>query len=135
MNVAGMRDDYEGGIRRGVEQACEAHDLDLFVYAGRSTYDEASEAQRSVYHLDHENRVDAVIVASGVLASYIPAEELAVLVESYQPLPVVTVGPSVAGAPAVLVANRPAACQLVEHLLRPSGCGRSTSSRGELRMT
>ncbi len=117
MNVAGTRDDYEGGLRRGVEQACERHDLDLYVYAGRSTYDETSEAQRSIYQLVDPETVDAVIVASGVLASFVSQSELAALVDSYQPLPVVALGPPITDVPSVSVDNQAGARSVVEHLV------------------
>jgi sigma-B regulation protein RsbU (phosphoserine phosphatase) len=132
MNVAGIRDDYEGGIRRGVEQACEAYEFDLYVYAGRSTYDEASEAQRSIYQLVDPTHIDAVIVTTGILASYIATSDLEALIRSYRPLPVVGIGPSVGGIPAVVVDNAAGARNVVEHLIDVHGRRRFVCVSGPL---
>jgi hypothetical protein len=37
-NNPGMRTDYQGLLRQGVEQACIERDIDLWIYPGRSDW-------------------------------------------------------------------------------------------------
>ena len=79
-NNAGMRSDYQGLLRQGIEQACVERDIDLWVYSGRSDWRSWGAAQARIYEMVSLNRVDGIIVAAGCIAAALSIEEVLALI-------------------------------------------------------
>jgi phosphoserine phosphatase RsbU/P len=114
---ASLGDDYQGALRRGVERACAAHDLDLWVYAGRNNWTRWDEQHR-LFGCLHPSRVQGIVIAAGVIESYTP---LAAVIETTRrmcPVPSCAVAQVVPGMPSLLIDNAAAAAQAALHLLK-----------------
>jgi DNA-binding LacI/PurR family transcriptional regulator/signal transduction histidine kinase len=116
-NGAGLGDDYQGELRRGVELACQEHDLDLWVYAGRSNWTVLA-SHRQVYDLMDSRRIDGIVFAAGCIASYAPLEEVLAEVRRRCPVPMSAVGQLCPEVPSIMVDNARGVTRLVDHLVR-----------------
>lgn len=123
-NNAGTRDDYQGSLRSGVEQACIGRDLDLWVYAGRTDYRPSGGAQLQVFRLVAPSRVDGIVVAAGCLAATSSLDEVLGFLGSTCPVPICSVGHPCSLGPSVFVDNRAGAEQLIDHLVLVHGHSR-----------
>jgi DNA-binding LacI/PurR family transcriptional regulator/signal transduction histidine kinase/ActR/RegA family two-component response regulator len=124
INDAGLGDDYQGGLRRGVEQSCLERDIDLWVYAGRTDWTPSGMAQRQVYELVDPSRIDGIVVAAGCIASHAPLEQVLGGIRRRCPVPLCAVGQCCPGVPSILVDNVSGAARMVDHLVRDHGCRR-----------
>ena len=113
---AGLGDSYQGALRWGVEQACTRHDADLLVYVGRTNWSATGDHHKLYYFLD-PNRIDAIVFASGVLASYVRLEEVIENIRKRCPVPICSVGQYCRGIPNILIDNSLGTGRLVDHLV------------------
>ncbi len=106
VNNAGLRDDYQGNLRRGVETACVERDLDLWVYAGRTDFSDSQGAQLRVFDLLSDTRIDGIVVAAGCIATGHSVEALFAEIRARCDVPICAVGQECAGIPSIMVDNR-----------------------------
>lgn len=114
---------YENHIRASLNQKSRELDLNLIFYFGRNLYEPhfACPAHNAIFDLIHSDRVDGVIVLSGVLTSSCGAERLPAFLERYQPLPICSIGVPVAGVPSLVVDNELGVKNVVQHLATVHG--------------
>jgi DNA-binding LacI/PurR family transcriptional regulator/signal transduction histidine kinase/CheY-like chemotaxis protein len=117
LNNAGLRDDYQGALRRGVERACIQRDFDLWVYAVRTDFQASQGAQLRIFDFMQPERVDGIVVASGCIATANAVDALIGRLRQVCPVPLCSVGHSVDGAYRLLVDNRGGGRALAEHLV------------------
>lgn len=118
VNNAGLRDDYQGNLRRGVETVCAERNLDLWVYAGRTDFSDSHGAQLRVFDLLSDARVDGIVVAAGCLATGLSVQALLGELRARCDVPICAVGQECAGIASVVVDNRRGSSELGEHLIR-----------------
>jgi DNA-binding LacI/PurR family transcriptional regulator/signal transduction histidine kinase/CheY-like chemotaxis protein len=121
VNNAGLRDDYQGTLRRGVETACAERDLDLWVYAGRTDFSDSHGAQLRVFDLLSDTRIDGIVVAAGCIATGHSVEALFEEIRARCDVPICAVGQECAGIPSIVVDNRRGSAELGEHLITRDG--------------
>jgi len=121
VNNAGLRDDYQGNLRLGVEAACAERDLDLWVYAGRTDFSDSQGAQLRVFELLSDDRIDGVVVAAGCIAAGYGIDALLGALQARCAAPICSVGQECAGVPSIVVDNRRASAELGEHLIAEHG--------------
>jgi DNA-binding LacI/PurR family transcriptional regulator/signal transduction histidine kinase/CheY-like chemotaxis protein len=117
VNNAGLRDDYQGALRRGVERACIQRDFDLWVYAVRTDFKASQGAQLRIFDFMHPERVDGVIVAVGCIATANAVDALIGRLRRICPVPLCSIGQSVEGAYCLQVDNGGGGLALAEHLI------------------
>src|SRR5688500_4373254 len=117
LNNAGLRDDYQGAIRRGVERACIKRDFDLWVYAVRTDFKASQGAQLRIFDFMQPERVDGVIVAVGCIATANSVDALIGRLRRICPVPLCAIGQGVEGAYCLQVDNRGGGLALAEHLI------------------
>jgi DNA-binding LacI/PurR family transcriptional regulator/signal transduction histidine kinase len=120
-NNPGMRADYQGLMRQGVEQACIERDIDLWVYAGRSDWRPTGPVQAHVYRLISPDRIDGIIIAAGAIAASLSLDEVLALVRERCVVPTCAVGQRCPGVPSVVVENGAGAGALAHHLASVHG--------------
>lgn len=124
MGNAGLRSDYQGMLRGGVERACVERNIDLWVYAGRSDWRPSGPAQSHVYQLVSPHRIDGIILAAGCIASFLSVEDVLAMVKQRCPVPICAVGQHVAGTPSIVTDNREGAARVARHLAGDHNCRR-----------
>lgn len=105
LNSAGLRDDYQGHLRRGVEMACIDRDIGLWVYAGRTDGSPSSGAQLRGFRILSAERIDGLIVAAGCIASSHSIHEILSDIRCHCDVPLVVVGQRCDGMPSLVVDN------------------------------
>lgn len=123
-NNAGMRSDYQGLMRQGIEQACIQRDVDLWVYAGRSDWRSWGAAQARVYEMISPDRVDGVVIAASCIAAALSEEAVLELVARRQVVPTCSVGQHCPSVASVLVDNASGAAELARHFAAVHGARR-----------
>jgi DNA-binding LacI/PurR family transcriptional regulator/signal transduction histidine kinase/ActR/RegA family two-component response regulator len=114
---------YENHLRASLDLKARELGVNLVVFFGRDLYEPhfACPAHNAVFDLVHSDRVDGVVVVSGVLTSSCGAERLPAFLERYRPLPMCSVGVSVPGVPSLLVDNELGINNVVQHLVKVHG--------------
>jgi sigma-B regulation protein RsbU (phosphoserine phosphatase) len=120
---ASLRDDYQGALRLGIEGACAARDIDLWVFAGRNNWHHSADQHRLFQLLD-ESRVDGIVLAAGLIESFTPLEGVLRTLAQRCVVPMCAVGQQVALTPSILIDNARAAALTAEHLVVAHGCKR-----------
>ena len=117
MNSEGLRDDYQGGLRRGVELACAERDVDLWVFASRADAHARDQTLEHLLGLIDPEHIDGVVVAAGCIASTSEAWRTTASLRRQGVTHLCSIGQSCADIPAVLVDNQRGTMRLVEHLV------------------
>lgn len=117
---ASLGDDYQGALRLGMERACAAHDLDLWVYAGRNNWTRW-DTQHRLFGFLHPSRVQGIVLAAGVIESYTPLSRVLEVIARECPVPTCAVAQVVPGMPSFLVDNAGASAQAALHLYQEHG--------------
>jgi DNA-binding LacI/PurR family transcriptional regulator/signal transduction histidine kinase/ActR/RegA family two-component response regulator len=117
MNTEGLRDDYQGGLRRGVEHACVEYDADLWVFSVRADQRPRDFSVERLLDVLGPDRIDGVIVATGCIASWTPAEVALEHLRLKGLTSLCSVGHTCANLPNMVVDNFGGAAALVDHLV------------------
>ena len=115
-----MGNTYQGALRWGVENACLRHDVDLMVYVGRTDWTSKGD-QHKIFYLVDPTHVDAIVIASGVIAPSAPLEEVVANIQARCPVPICSIGQHCLGVSNILVDNERGTSQLVDHLVKHHG--------------
>jgi DNA-binding LacI/PurR family transcriptional regulator/signal transduction histidine kinase/ActR/RegA family two-component response regulator len=121
LNNAGLRDDYQGALRRGVERACIQRDFDLWVYAVRTDFKASQGAQLRIFDFMPAERVDGIVAAVGCIATANAVDALIERLRRICPVPLCSIGQGVEGAYSLVVDNRGGGLALAEHLIAEHG--------------
>ncbi|HKO92127.1 MAG TPA: substrate-binding domain-containing protein, partial [Polyangiaceae bacterium] len=120
---ASLRDDYQGALRLGMERACAALDVDLWVFAGRNNWIRSADQHR-LFRLLDPSRVHGIVLAAGLVESFTPLEGVLATLRERCNVPTCAVGQRVEGMPSILIDNAAAAATAAEHLIQVHGCRR-----------
>jgi phosphoserine phosphatase RsbU/P len=120
---ASLRDDYQGALRLGMERACAAEDIDLWVFGGRNNWIRSADQHR-LFRLLDPSRIDGIVLAAGLIESFTPLAGVLETLRARCAVPMCAVGQSVPGMPSFLIDNAAAAAQTAQHLIRVHGCRR-----------
>jgi len=124
MGNAGLRYDYQGQVRAGVEKVCIDANIDLWVYAGRSDWGRCGTAQCFVYDLVASNRVDGIVLLSSVIEGFHDLRLLYSRLCRLQSIPLCSIGLRLDGVPSIIVDNADGMKCVVNHLARQHGVRR-----------
>jgi len=117
---ASLRDDYQGALRLGMERACAAEDVDLWVFAGRNNWIRSADQHR-LFRLLDPTRVQGIVLAAGLIESFTPLEGVLETLRQRCVVPMCSVGQVVPGLPSLLIDNAAAAAQTARHLIQVHG--------------
>jgi sigma-B regulation protein RsbU (phosphoserine phosphatase) len=120
---ASLRDDYQGALRLGVERACAARDIDLWVFAGRNNWTRSADQHR-LFRLIDETRVHGIVLAAGLIESFTPLEGVLAILRARCKVPMCSVGQRVDAMPSISIDNACAAGEAATHLIEAHGCRR-----------
>lgn len=121
MNTEGLRDDYQGGLRRGVEQACLEHDAHLWVFAVRADQRPRDFSINRLLDVLGPKRIDGVIIATGCIATWTSAGQAIEQLRVQGLSSMCSVGQTHATLPNMVVDNHGGAAALVDHLVEEHG--------------
>lgn len=113
---ASLRDDYQGALRLGMERACAARDIDLWVFAGRNNWTHSADQHR-LFRLLDPSRVDGIVLAAGLIESFTSIAGVLRMLEERCVVPMCAVGQALDRIPSISIDNARAAAQTAEHLL------------------
>src|SRR3954468_7523418 len=99
---ASLRDDYQGALRLGMERACAAQGVDLWVYAGRNNWIRSADQHR-LFRLVDQRRVHGVVVATGLIESFTPVSEVLAMLRARCDVPMCAVGQCVPDMPSISI--------------------------------
>ena len=125
-----------GGITRpvlnGMVDVARERDKNLICFPGAMVFDLTSfDAQRNIaYALPSAESVDGIVSWASMIGNYIGVDELEAFHERYHPLPVVTIGRTLAGFSSVLIDSYEGMREAVTHLIEVHGHRRLAFIRG-----
>lgn len=117
---ASLRDDYQGALRLGIERACAAHDVDLWVFAGRNNWHHSADQHR-LFRLVDDSRIHGIVLAAGLIESFTPLAGVLETLRKRCAVPMCAVGQQVEGVPSLFIDNALAAAKAVDHLVTVHG--------------
>ena len=119
--VHNIHEEYSIELIRGVEKYCSENDLQLLLFpinAQKSENHGFEYRAQSIKNLLTPENVDALILSSGTLSSFITKEEFIEYVKTLSPLPVVSIGVDVPGVPTILSNSKKAFTNNIKHLIK-----------------
>jgi DNA-binding LacI/PurR family transcriptional regulator/anti-anti-sigma regulatory factor len=125
-----------GGIARpvlnGMVDVARERDRNLICFPGSIALDPVDfDAQRNIaYALPSAESVDGIVSWASMIGNYIDADELEAFHERYRPLPMVTIGRTIAGFSSVLMDSYEGMREAVTHLIEVHGHRRLAFIRG-----
>ncbi|GGJ48780.1 diguanylate cyclase domain-containing protein [Deinococcus roseus] len=110
---------YQTTLIAGVQHALEEQGVASTVFVGRNFNTPRATLQRAtdIYKLIDPSRYLGVILLASPLGVHVSDEEFARCIQSYRPLPIVSIGRRIPETSNVLLDNRPAMRSLMEHLV------------------
>lgn len=118
---------YQSVLRRGLSDLCRERGVALRLFVGRSLASPygTEDDENHVYALARpgrrEERLDGLVVSAASIGSFVPVERTARFLESFRPLPIVTIGLAAPGHPALVCDNARGFTDLLMHLVRVHG--------------
>ncbi|MBO7486522.1 MAG: GGDEF domain-containing protein [Spirochaetaceae bacterium] len=119
--------EYYIAIEKSVSEFCEKHNCVLLIFV-------TSQLGKSLGAFNYQNRaiaalikrqnLDGLIFITSPQANYITQEKLFSYIDSFKPLPVVSLGGEVPGIPSIIADNRSGMEQMMEHLINVHHCTR-----------
>ncbi|MCX7746536.1 MAG: GGDEF domain-containing protein [Clostridia bacterium] len=119
---------------RGIIDFAEKQDsrLVIFVCSSLGNLSDAIEHlnYRVVQSFVGRENVNGLIIFTGAMGDYLSTAEIQRLVDSFKPLPVVSIATQVESVSSILVDNYHGMYEVVEHLIKEHGCRRIAFVRG-----
>jgi DNA-binding LacI/PurR family transcriptional regulator len=116
----------------GAVDAARAQQADLITFVGRELgHPDNFYAQANViYDLASPAYLDGLVIWTSSLPVFVGQQQAAAFCQRYRPLPMVSIGPPIAGCPSVLMPNRQGMRAAVSHLIAVHGYRRIAFIRG-----
>ena len=110
---------YQSPIWRGIKKVAEEKNFDALFFAGgslESTFKDEAQ-QNVIYDLVNTDKLDGLIVCSGLLLNYVGLEKFYRFIERYRGIPMVSIGIDIKDIPSVVFNNRECMHIMVNHLI------------------
>jgi PAS domain S-box-containing protein len=115
----------------GIVDAARKRDINLICFRGSGLGDSNfSEQFNILYNLAGVENIDGVISWASMIGNYVTLDELEAFHQRYRPLPVVTMGRTLAGFPGVLMDSYEGMREAIVHLIEVHGYRRLAFIRG-----
>lgn len=112
-----VEDDYQRAIWAALEQAAREEGASVVNFVGGDLKpDDPAARLNAIFRLISSESVDGLVVASGLLATYLGIERLEAYCRRFRPLPMVSLGAPLASMPSFVTAGQEGLRDLVEHL-------------------
>lgn len=123
---------YQNALISGIQHALGQQGVSSTIFVGRDLKSPDVGALRAndIYDLLDPERHLGIIVLSASVGVRLTGDELSEWVKAYRSLPVVSIGRRISGASNILLDNRPAMRDLMEHLIQNRGLRRMAFMRG-----
>ncbi len=126
-----LAEDYQRRLFAGFNEEAERLDVNVVCAVGGQLSVVGSTTHRNrVYDSMSGHRLHGLVVAAGTLGNQVSEEALRAFVESFQPLPICTVGVELASCPSVTIDNQAGVREALDHLLNEVGRRRIAFIRG-----
>lgn len=114
---------YQYALWAGMKAAAREDDCGLVSFNGGElgSSDPVKSMRNTAFDLVRAAKPDAIVVAAPVLVNALTEQERKTFVESFAPIPVVTVGVEIPGHPSVVVDNAQGMNSAVEHVVTVHG--------------
>ncbi len=119
LQITNLIQEYPKQIFKGVTDMAQELDVNLIIFRGESPNTPYGYGYQCnvIYDLIHADYIDALIVASGTLCNYIPAEEFNNYLSKFKSIPLISLSVPVKGIPSILIDNSNGIREAVEHLV------------------
>ena len=117
---------YEANLREALDAKCrqDGHNL-LVLYGGPlDAPGPMGASDNTIFRVLRPGSFDGIIVVSSMLAAFCGPDPVAVLLESYRPASMCSIGLALPGVPSLVLDNRRGMEAAVEHLVREHGVRR-----------
>lgn len=123
---------YQTKLLKGFRDYSNRNNINLLVFSGRSIRSPfpSEEQFNSIYHLARSQKLEGLIIASGIIGNYLRPEEMKAVCDSFAPLPIVTIAKGIPGIPGVFTENKSVMEELVSHLIDTHGYKRIAFLKG-----
>ncbi len=117
-HMGGAKLPYERSFARSVADVARDHDSRVIFYTGGfyNTPTQFEGRHNFIFDLISSDKPDGLIALSSLLGEFCPKEDLYSLLNSFSPIPIVSVGIDVPGIPSVLINNYEAMRSVMEHI-------------------
>ncbi|MCQ2586608.1 MAG: GGDEF domain-containing protein [Treponema sp.] len=119
-----LTSEYTESLMVSVQTFCKDHDIDLLfftvseLFGGYSTYDYQNSSANALIRI---NNLDGIIITAGTQLHGISKEEFSKYLNTFSPLPVVTISATFEGYPSIIVNSDKAYEQLINYLIEKQG--------------
>ena len=117
--------EYYAAIQKSVSEYCSRHNCALFIFvAGQlgKSFGAFNYQTRAVAALIKKQNLDGLIFLTSPQANYITREKLFSYINSFKPLPIVSLGGIVPGIPSIIADNKKGMEQMLNHLINGHHC-------------
>jgi DNA-binding LacI/PurR family transcriptional regulator/AraC-like DNA-binding protein len=139
-----LNEEYASRVFSGVQSAAQERNARLFVLLGGSFnnpyFDNTS--KNAVFSLARSKAIQGIIALSSTISTYTDKTDYTRFLESFAPVPIVSIGLECANAVTIAIDNRAGMMDLVRHLAKTHGyrriallCGPETSVDAEARFS
>ncbi len=117
-HMGGAKLPYERNFARSIADVAIQYGSRVIYYTGGfyNTPSQFEGRHNFIFDLIKSDKPDGLIALSSLLGEFCPKEDLFSLLESFAPIPTVSVGIEVPGIPSVLISNYAAMRSVMEHL-------------------
>ena len=127
-----IADDVGTAIWTGVANAARKRNVNLICFVGEKLHNpNGFLAQANVlYSLVDPHRIDGVVIWTSTIGLYVDHQEIMTFVESYRPLPIVSLGVMLEGIPSIQIESYQGMREIMVHLIEVHGHRRLAFIRG-----
>ena len=114
---------YSSNIWKGVKSAARIHGGNTVCFSGGAINNPyfCDKNNNKVYELANINNLDGLISVSSSIGSYLSADEMKNFLSNFNSLPLVNIGPKIAGIPGLRINNNSGMKNLFKHLIEKHG--------------
>ncbi len=121
--ISTLTDTYCSALWPGVADVAREKDVNLIIFMGHPiNYPNGYFYQKNIiYEFINRNNVDAFIMTSGILISYVKMDIFKEFYHKFLKLPLVSINVKLEGIPSILIENKKGMKGCVEHLIKVHG--------------
>ena len=110
---------YQSPVWRGIIKVAEERNFDVLFFAGGSLESTSRDEAKAniIYDLVNIDKLDGLIICSGLLLNYIGLDKFVEFIERYKEIPRVSIGIDIKDMPSVVFDNKECMYLMVNHLI------------------